>query len=67
MGVILGIVAAICFYLVSDSVKLYWNRYHAGESIVPNSTEKQTLLLTLVLFALGVLLLLDVFRVIKIV
>ena len=67
MGVILGIVAAICFYLVSDSVKLYWNRYRVGESIVPNSTEKQTLLLTLVLFALGVLLLLDVFRVIKIV
>ena len=65
MQVIYGMVAVFCFYLVFGSFRIYWERWRAGEAILPNDIEKQTFWLSMVMATTGVILTLRTFGIIN--
>lgn len=65
MEVIYGMAAALCFYLVFGSLKLYWQRWQAGEAILPGSVERQTFWLSLFMAGLGVILVLRILGIVR--
>jgi uncharacterized membrane protein len=65
MQVIHGMVAAFCFYLVFGSFVLYWQRWRAGEAILPDGIEKQTFWLSVLMASIGVIFALQALGIMK--
>ncbi len=65
MEILYGMLAVFCLYLGFSFLSLYWQRYRAGEVIIPDRFERQTLLFSLVFVAFGIVLVLSIFGVIE--
>jgi len=66
MGIIYGLVAALCFFFAFDDSRQLWRRFRAGEAILPNSIEKQSFAFALAFFVFGIVLALQAFGLIRI-